>query len=246
MRSGSHLQLVRSELCIHGCFTLQQAGKVQVAPENSRENSNIGSILPTYHINANALTTEHDSGSYTALLRCASAVTDDRDTGASAGRMKLVGGKLVRSGIDVYLVMEHCGGGDLHELRGQLTAGQIRSLMHQLLTAVQYMHGLNVWHRDLKSANVLLTVHEGRHIAKVADLGAPLRLLLSFASLYSALRWSALYIWSRAPGPRGACPCQVWAPEGSLGDVTESSTTPTPWEPGPGRPIPPLTIAFCT
>lgn len=85
--------------------------------------------------------------------------------------MKMVGGKLVRSGIDVYLVMEHCGGGDLHELRGQLTASQIRSLMHQLLTAVEYMHGLNVWHRDLKSANVLLTVQEGRHIAKIADLG---------------------------------------------------------------------------
>eukprot|EP00892_Ulva_mutabilis_P011340 jgi/Ulvmu1/8579/UM045_0021.1 len=88
------------------------------------------------------------------------------------GKMKLVNGSLVRSGIDVYLVMEHCGGGDLHELRGQLTASQIRGLMHQLLKAVQYMHGLNVWHRDLKSANVLLTVHEGRHIAKVADLGS--------------------------------------------------------------------------
>lgn len=89
----------------------------------------------------------------------------------AAGKMRLVNGNLVRSGVDVYLVMEHCGGGDLHELRGQLTASQIRGLMHQLLSAVQYMHGLNVWHRDLKSANVLLTVYEGRHIAKVADLG---------------------------------------------------------------------------
>lgn len=90
----------------------------------------------------------------------------------SAGRLTLVDGQLQSSSIDVYLALEYCNGGDLHALMGQLSEAQIQSLMHQLLTGVSYMHALNVWHRDLKSANVLLRVHEGQYIAAIADLGA--------------------------------------------------------------------------
>jgi serine/threonine protein kinase len=89
-----------------------------------------------------------------------------------AGAMKMVNGKLTSVSVDVYLALEYCDGGDLHVLKGQLSASQIQSLMHQLLSGVSYMHNLNVWHRDLKSANVLLSVHEGQHVAKIADLGA--------------------------------------------------------------------------
>lgn len=42
----------------------------------------------------------------------------------------------------------------------------------QLLEGVQYLHSLQVWHRDLKSANLLLKMHEGHQIVKIADLGS--------------------------------------------------------------------------
>lgn len=84
-------------------------------------------------------------------------------------------GTLQSSSIDVYLALEYCDGGDLHALKGQLSSTQIQNLMNQLLAGVSYMHELNVWHRDLKSANVLLRVHEGQYMAAIADLGAPLK-----------------------------------------------------------------------
>ena len=68
--------------------------------------------------------------------------------------------------------MEYAGGGDLHKLRGQLSEQDVRRLMWQLLTTVEYLHSQNVWHRDLKSANVLLTVENGQRVCKVADFGS--------------------------------------------------------------------------
>jgi len=47
--------------------------------------------------------------------------------------------------------------------------GQVKSLMVQLLKAVQYMHESNLLHRDIKCANLLLT-NDG--LLKVADLGS--------------------------------------------------------------------------
>lgn len=84
----------------------------------------------------------------------------------------MINGKLQTSSIDVYLALEFCAGGDLHALRGQMTAAQIRQLIAQTVLGVQYLHDLNVWHRDLKSANLLLKVHQGRQVVKIADLGA--------------------------------------------------------------------------
>lgn len=47
---------------------------------------------------------------------------------------------MVPSSIDAYLVMELADGGDLFNLRGQLAAGEVRSLMLQLLDGLRYLH----------------------------------------------------------------------------------------------------------
>ncbi|PNH07661.1 Serine/threonine-protein kinase DCLK1 [Tetrabaena socialis] len=63
-------------------------------------------------------------------------------------------------------------GGDLFSMRGQLPEHEVRSLTWQLLSALRYLHGLNVWHRDIKTGNLLLTLQEGRRVLKVADFGS--------------------------------------------------------------------------
>lgn len=69
--------------------------------------------------------------------------------------------------IDVYLALEYADGGDFYHLRGQLSEKEVINLMWQLLSAVEYIHSQNVWHRDLKSANVLLTMENGTRVVKV-------------------------------------------------------------------------------
>jgi serine/threonine protein kinase len=101
--------------------------------------------------------------------------------------MRLVQGKLQHTSIDVYLALELCTAGDLHALKGQMTAKQIQQLIAQIVSGVQYLHSLKVWHRDLKSANILLTVQDGRQVLKIADLGAaPLKRLKSVTEDFSS------------------------------------------------------------
>ena len=89
-----------------------------------------------------------------------------------AGSLRMINGKLQSSSIDVYLALEFCEAGDLHALRGQMTPAMVQHLVGQLVAGVQYLHNLQVWHRDLKSANCLLTLHEGVQLLKIADLGS--------------------------------------------------------------------------
>jgi mitogen-activated protein kinase 1/3 len=58
--------------------------------------------------------------------------------------------------------------GDLNHQNEPLTPGALRLLIWQLLVAVQYMHSCHVWHRDIKSENLLLTAKKG---VKVCDFG---------------------------------------------------------------------------
>lgn len=43
----------------------------------------------------------------------------------------------------------------------QLSEIEVKAIMLQLLSAVQYLHRNGVWHRDIKSANILMTYTNG-------------------------------------------------------------------------------------
>ena len=57
--------------------------------------------------------------------------------------------------------------------RGQMSAEEVRLLMWQMLHALKYLHALNVWHRDIKSSNVMLGIKEGHKMVKVAAMLHP-------------------------------------------------------------------------
>lgn len=91
---------------------------------------------------------------------------------SSSGPLKMVNGSLVSSSLDVYIAMELAQEGDIFNLRGQMSEDEVRALMWQMLQALRYLHGVDVWHRDLKSSNVLLSSAGGHRIVKVADFGS--------------------------------------------------------------------------
>lgn len=74
-------------------------------------------------------------------------------------------------GTNMWIVLEYCGGGscsDLLKCFGSLSEHVTAYIIRDVLHGLEYLHGQNKVHRDIKSANILLT-DNGE--VKVADFG---------------------------------------------------------------------------
>jgi serine/threonine protein kinase len=72
------------------------------------------------------------------------------------------------------IVMEYVGGGSLYRLlhvhQRKLTEQQVKDVASDVTHGIQYLHSINIMHRDLKSKNVLLTDTKPA-TAKLCDFG---------------------------------------------------------------------------
>ncbi|KAK8887678.1 hypothetical protein M9Y10_038731 [Tritrichomonas musculus] len=70
-----------------------------------------------------------------------------------------------------YVIMEFCPNGDLFSYivnRNKLTEAQAKPFVRQILEALQYLHSMDVSHRDMKPENILLDQYAR---IKISDFG---------------------------------------------------------------------------
>ncbi|XP_047316926.1 CBL-interacting serine/threonine-protein kinase 6-like [Impatiens glandulifera] len=70
----------------------------------------------------------------------------------------------------IYLAMEYAKGGELFTkvYKGRLDENDARNFFRQLISAVDYCHGMGIYHRDLKPENLLLDENGN---LKITDFG---------------------------------------------------------------------------
>lgn len=77
--------------------------------------------------------------------------------------------EVIRREEAVYIVMEYCKSGDLHEVISSMEFCEqdAKRYYKQLLEGIKHLHSLNIIHRDLKPKNILLK----DNIIKICDFG---------------------------------------------------------------------------
>jgi serine/threonine protein kinase len=86
-------------------------------------------------------------------------------------------------------------------MRGQLSEAEVKVIMLQLLSAVQYLHRHGVWHRDIKSANILMTYAGGQRCGRSSSGGQQL--------LHNNPTLEALWVWY-GTRTRASHSCGLW------------------------------------
>jgi len=83
--------------------------------------------------------------------------------------------ELGQAGSDLWIASEFVDGMDARELArqqgGRLSPGDAVGIVCQVLSALDYAHGLNLVHRDVKPSNILVTCQSGAYTARLADFG---------------------------------------------------------------------------
>jgi serine/threonine protein kinase len=102
---------------------------------------------------------------------------------------------------DVYLVYEYCEhdlGNLLNKIKSPFQERDIKSLMIQLLSAVQHLHHHHIIHRDIKLINLL---YNSRGRLKLADFGLSRKLAESSSNSAKVgkLTLEVVSLWYRAP-----------------------------------------------
>ena len=103
-----------------------------------------------------------------AITSAKSSISKD-ESGSLARRDSTESDALRRCG-NLYLVFEYVARdlSGLLDSRYAFTVGQVKHIMRQLFVGLEHLHALGVIHRDIKTANILLT-HDC--VVKIADFG---------------------------------------------------------------------------
>ena len=78
--------------------------------------------------------------------------------------------EVYETSINIYLVLEHCSGGDLYT-RVPYSEKDSAKIVGKLLSAISHMHRHNVTHRDLKFENIMFESEEPDAEIKLIDFG---------------------------------------------------------------------------
>ncbi|QDZ23000.1 cyclin dependent kinase [Chloropicon primus] len=105
---------------------------------------------------------------------------------------EVVVGKSLDSIFLVMEFMEHDLKGLLEELKKPFSTAEVKALMKQLLSGLAYMHDNWVFHRDLKTSNIL---YNNKGEVKICDFG----LARTYGSPLKAYTQLVVTLWYRAP-----------------------------------------------
>lgn len=78
--------------------------------------------------------------------------------------------EVYETSINIYLVLEHCSGGDLYS-RVPYSEKDSAKIVGKLMSAISHMHRHNITHRDLKFENIMFENKEANAEIKLIDFG---------------------------------------------------------------------------